>query len=99
MIFMNTLCAARSIFFSLGGPSFKIYLLIKNILLERGQMCSIWKRDAPGKTQRPQQGQLVDAETKAIGKNRWRMAERPKDDDVVPPDLFRACGHQCKGCK
>lgn len=37
MIFMNTPCAARSIFFSLGGRSFKIYLLIINILLERGQ--------------------------------------------------------------
>lgn len=100
IIFMNTLCAPRSFFFSLRAPLFKASLLIKNFLLGRGNThvpCGgemLLERHSDhdkGSRLMHKQKQLE------ITDGEWlSRTEPPKDDDIVPLDLRWPCGHQCK---
>lgn len=101
IIFMNTQCAPRSIFFSLGAPAFKAHLLIKNFLQGRRRMHALcgeemlleWHSEHKGSwlMQKEKQLEIIDGE----GLSR---TEPPKEDDIVPSDLWCPCGHQCKDC-
>lgn len=99
IIFMNTLCAPSSIFFSLGAPAFKAYLPIKNFPLERGH------------TRAPRGGEMVLERHSDHNKGSWLMQKQKqseiidgewlsrteplREDDIVLLDLWRPCGHQC----
>lgn len=86
-------------FLSLSKPQYLKYIyLLKMSCWRRWIGTFRWRRDAPGKTQRPRRGQLDDEKPKEIGEKtdweRFSRAELPKENAVVPQD----CAVQCKGC-